>query len=245
MKILFICAGNICRSVIAECVARERAREMLGGRAGVFSFESSGISAENDSAPHPECMRALELLGMSAVDSTSSITDSEHMERADIAVTMTRQQCYVLAGRFAENRRKCFSLLDLNGALETLLDWRGADLGAAGSALAMPAEELEDALGAAADTVRRAPREEMRALAGVPLTIRELMTLFSPCFHQVSGVHDPVGGTPEEYECCARLIDTEVTLMLKGLLALAATEANTPSPFRGEGRGGGERLTGV
>lgn len=226
MRILFICAGNICRSVIAECVARERARELLGVRSSVFAFESSGISAENEQAPHPECLSALEILGIRDVEAKSSVTDPEHMERADIAVAMTRQQCYMLAGRFTENRRKCFSLLDVNGAIETLLEWRGADLRAATSAPAMPAAELEGALQKATISLTSAPREEMRALAGVPLTIRELMTLFSPCFHQVSGVHDPVGGKQEEYEHCARLIDAEVTLLLRGLLALAATEVS-------------------
>ena len=58
---------------------------------------------------------------------------------------------------------------------------------------------------------RGTPRELFIPLEGVPLNVLELMTLFAPCFYQVSGVHDPMGGTEEELESCARQLDREVT----------------------------------
>ena len=222
MRILFVCAGNICRSVIAECVAKERARQMLGGAACALEVESGGINAESDSAPHPECRRALELIDVPFSGTTSTLVDEGHMAAADLVITMTRQQCYVLASRFPEHRRKCFSLIEMNGAIETLLSGREREGETRGRPGALPEADVRRLLDSAVDSLHGASRELMRPLAGVPMDVRELMTLFSPCFYQVSGIHDPLGGTEDEIERCASQIDREVTAILEGLLALGA-----------------------
>lgn len=211
---------------MAECIIRARADELLGDLSGSFTSESCGLKADDDSPPHPEALRALEALGIPTCDTNSVLIDREHMERADLAMTMTRQQCYVLAGQFPESGRKCFSLVEVNGAIEMLLEARGASIdGQDWGSLArkLGADELEDALEQAAQSVKSIPREEVRQMPGVPMDVRELMTLFAPCFYQASGIHDPLGGTEEESDRCARLVDQEVTLLVKGLLALALT----------------------
>jgi protein-tyrosine-phosphatase len=226
MQLLFICAGNIMRSVIAECVVRARTDELLGVVAGVITSESCGLKAEEDTPPHPEALRTLEKLGIAACDTNSALVDREHMERADLAMTMTRQQCYVLAGNFPEFGGKCFSLVEVNGAIEMLLEARGVSLDRtdwAGLARAMGLKQLDAALDRAVQEIRSIPREDVRQIPGVPMDVRELMTLFAPCFYQASGIHDPLGGTEEESDRCARLVDREVTLLVKGLLALALT----------------------
>lgn len=225
MHLLFICAGNIMRSVIAECVVRARAGELLGVLAGTVTSESCGLKAEEDSPPHPEALRALENLGVPACDTNSVLIDRDHMERAALAMTMTRQQCYVLAGRFPEYGRKCFSLVEVNGAIEMLLEARGASVeGQDWASLArLDPRDLEAALDRAVESIRSIPREEVRQIPGVPMDVRELMTMFAPCFYQASGIHDPLGGTEEECDQCARLVDREVTLLVKGMLALALT----------------------
>jgi protein-tyrosine-phosphatase len=226
MQLLLICAGNIMRSVIAECVVRARADELLGVAAGAISAESCGLKAEEDTPPHPEALRTLEKLGITACDTNSVLVDAEHMERADLAMTMTRQQCYVLAGTFPDFGGKCFSLVEANGAIEMLLEARGVSLDGTdwGSlARAMGPEQLDSALDCAVQEIRSIPREDVRQIPGVAMDVRELMTLFAPCFYQASGIHDPLGGTEEESDRCARLVDREVTMLMKGLLALATT----------------------
>lgn len=225
MRILFVCAGNIMRSVIAERVFETRAEEILGDSAAALEVESGGISAEDETAPHPDCLRALEKLGIEGRETTSTRTDDEQLQRCDLVLTMTRQQSYIMASDFPEHRGKIFSVIEINGAIETILDQMGASVGGddwrASGGLSEP--ELGEAAARAVDILRSAPRERMRPLAGVPMTIRELMTMFTPCFNQVSGIHDPLGGTAEEVERCAKQIEREVTAFLKGLLTLAIT----------------------
>ncbi|MCJ7653568.1 MAG: hypothetical protein MUO75_07700, partial [Actinobacteria bacterium] len=175
-------------------------------------------------APHSECVRALEILGIPDNETTASRVSSELMKRSDLAITMTRQQCYQMAHKFPEYKRRCFAIIEINGAIETILESRGTaleDRDWEKLAIGLPDAELSEALDAAASALQGAPRELMRPIPGVPLDVRELMTLFSTCFYQVSGVHDPIGGTEEETERCARQIDTEVTRLLRGMLALA------------------------
>lgn len=231
MKILFVCAGNLLRSVISECVFSDRARELLGDASSVFEVESSGLEAksgETGSYPHPDSLRALACIGLPDHDVTPTKTDEEHMRRSDLAITMTRQQCYVMANRFPDYKHKCFSLLEVNGALWTMTDGGqpGIDDGGLETlAAGVAPRDLSAGLERVAASLTSTPRELFMPLEGVKLNVLELMTLFAPCFYQVSGVHDPMGGTEEELERCARQLDREVTRLLRRLVALALTHA--------------------
>lgn len=226
MRLLFICAGNIMRSVMAECVLEARASELLGGAAEVMTSESCGLKAEAGSPPHPEALKALEELGIPARDVVSSLADETMMERADLALTMTRQQCYVLASRFPAEKGKCYSLVEVNGALEMLLEERGLSLAGEdwpSRARAMDPAELSARLAEVVRSIRDIPRESVRQIPGMVMDVRELMTKFAPCFYQASGIHDPLSGTDEDMVRCAELVDREVTALVNGLLALATT----------------------
>ncbi len=228
IKILFICSGNIMRSVISECLFAARAGELLGRSDSIFSVGSCGLEAVTDMPPHSDALAALEYLGVPLIETAAARADEERLADCDLAVTMTRQQSYVLASRFPAERRKYFSMMEINGAIETLLEIRGTGLDErdwmAEARLLRP-EELRRRLGLAVNVLHHSIRELMRPLAGVPLNIVELLTLFSPCFHQVSGVHDPIGGSREETHRCASILDREVTMLLRGLVALALSES--------------------
>lgn len=227
MKILFVCTGNICRSVIAEEVFRFRAKEILGERDSLFEVESSGLDAETGEPPNPECLEALGKIGISPGEHHSRMLNLEQISDSDLVVTMTRQQSYVMASRFPEHKSRFFSLIELNGAIETLsgAPVKPPDVAALRGS---PQEELRRSLASAAGIVRSASRIEMRPIAGVPLSITELMTRFSTCFNQVSGVHDPIGGTAREYYRCAVQLKDEVTDLVHGLLNLALSEQAPP-----------------
>lgn len=209
---------------MAECILRARADEMLGGAAGALTAESCGIAADVDRPPHPEALRALEKLGIPVCDTAASMADAAHMGRADFALTMTRQQCYKLAGRIPAEARKCYSLVEMNGAIEMLLEEMGRGLDDrdwAAVARAQGEKGLDAALDEAGVEIKGIPREKVRQIPGVDMDVRRLMTDFAPCFYQASGIHDPLSGTAQDMEHCARLIDREVTSLVKGLLALA------------------------
>lgn len=227
VNILFICAGNLMRSVISECLLFARAHDLLGPVEGLFTAESCGLEAVPDMPPHDDAVAALEHLGVPLVETGAVRADEDLLARCDLAVTMTRQQSYILASRFPADRRKYFSLMELNGAVETLLLMRSTGIDErdwTAEARRLEPGDLMGGLELAVAALHSSTRETMRPLAGVPLSIVELLTLFSPCFHQVSGVHDPIGGTREETFKCAAILDREVTLLLRGLIALAVTE---------------------
>lgn len=210
MKLHFVCTGNLLRSVLCERLAVEKSPVILGEAARELEVSSSGLEADPGHPAHPDCELALEKLGLACVIPAPARTTEEIVSGADLVTAMTRQQCYVLASRFPEHRRKLFSLVETNGAIETLMDGRPSP----GQA------ESSGALNRAARALRQARRETMRPLPGVPMDTRQLMTLFGPCFYQVSGIHDPMGGTRDEVERCARLLEREITKLLEGLLAL-------------------------
>jgi len=214
------------RSVISECVLRELARTFLGESSGILNTESCGLEAQPDAPPHGDAVLALEHLGVPVCDTGASRAEEEHLRRCDLAITMTRQQSYVMANLFPENMNRYFSLIEINGAIETLLERRGESIDSGDwieQARGMPSDDLDRRLREAAAFLATQRREFMKPLAGVPLNIYELMTLFSTCFHQVSGIHDPIGGASAEKFKCADLLDKEVTMLLHGLLALACT----------------------
>ena len=175
MRLLFVCAGNIMRSVMAECILRARSDEMLAGAAGALTSESCGIAVEREMPPHPEALRALEKLGIPVCETNASMADSEQMARADLALTMTRQQCYKLASRFLDDAPKCYSLVEVNGAIEMLLEDRGLELDGADwawEARALGADELARALQAAAAEIKAIPRDKVRQIPGVDIADR-------------------------------------------------------------------------
>lgn len=71
LNILFVCAGNIMRSVISECLLKARSEELLGESAVLLAAESCGLEAENDAAPHGDAIMALEYLGVPVLDTTA------------------------------------------------------------------------------------------------------------------------------------------------------------------------------
>lgn len=224
MKLLFVCAGNIMRSYMAECILSARVARMLGDDARLFESESCGIAADNNRPPHPAALMSLEKLGVDPVDTTAAMADLGHLEWADFALAMTRQQCYKLAGRFPSEALKCYSLVEMNGALEMLLEERSITLDGqdwAGRAKAAGHVSLEAGLLRAVLAIKAIPRESVRQIPGVYMDVRQLMTNFAPCFYQASGIHDPLNGTQKDMDDCARLVDREVTTLVKGMLALA------------------------
>ncbi|HEX9528470.1 MAG TPA: hypothetical protein VF951_13310, partial [Streptosporangiaceae bacterium] len=64
--ILFVCTGNVCRSVIAERLARRGLRARLGADARRFRVASAGIAGLDGCPVHPYTAEALSWLGADA-----------------------------------------------------------------------------------------------------------------------------------------------------------------------------------
>jgi protein-tyrosine phosphatase len=57
--ILFVCTGNVCRSVLAERLARRGIRARLGDEAARFAVRSAGTAARDGEPMHPYTRHAL------------------------------------------------------------------------------------------------------------------------------------------------------------------------------------------
>lgn len=89
-RILFICHGNICRSVTAEFVFRRMAEE--AGAGGRFEADSAATSREETGNPiYPMAMRALEAHGIhGARHAARQVTPADY-DRFDMLIVMDEE----------------------------------------------------------------------------------------------------------------------------------------------------------
>ena len=106
MKLLFVCTGNICRSLMAERIAAKLAAE----RGLAVEARSCGIAAEGYFQPPPEIAAALKPLGLTPDAHRAQLVGRELLFWCDQALTMTRRQKDVVLDTFPEFSSKVFVL---------------------------------------------------------------------------------------------------------------------------------------
>ncbi|WP_167762079.1 hypothetical protein [Blastococcus sp. CT_GayMR20] len=89
-RILLVCTGNICRSAFAERLGRAWLEETLGQDVGILHVASAGTRAVVGSAMHPDSALVLRGFGVEAGDFRARQLRAEHVDRADLVLTMTR-----------------------------------------------------------------------------------------------------------------------------------------------------------
>lgn len=126
MKILFICSGNTCRSPLAEAFFRD----MTGDE---HQVRSAGVTASNGDPASSHVVRILEERGIS-IHHQSQRVNWELMDWADLVLTMTQGNYYLLLANFPEMREKFHCLKEFLGEKDDLdvLDPFGKDLDAYG-----------------------------------------------------------------------------------------------------------------
>ena len=96
-RILFVCAGNTCRSPMAEAVMKSILK--VKGIKGV-SVKSAGLAATDGDKMSKNSQKALKVRGISAFGYgfKSKRLTREMVERADLVVTMTSEYRAYLSG---------------------------------------------------------------------------------------------------------------------------------------------------
>jgi protein-tyrosine-phosphatase len=137
-RVLLVCTGNICRSAMAERLARAYLDEQLGEDAAAVEVLSAGTQAVVGSEMHPFSALVLCGFGAQAGDFRAQQLADAHARDADLTLTMTRAHRRDVLAAAPRAMTRIFTLRE---AAE-LLDLVGEDVEIAGADLPERARSL-------------------------------------------------------------------------------------------------------
>ena len=98
-KILFVCTGNTCRSVMAEWIFNQKIRER--SLENQFKADSAGVAAMPGSPASKHSITVIEKLGGDLSDHKSQKATVELVSGYDLVLTMTEDQKHLLEKNLA------------------------------------------------------------------------------------------------------------------------------------------------
>jgi protein-tyrosine phosphatase len=110
--VLFVCTGNICRSPIAERVARAYVDEVLGEHMDGFRLASAGTHAVVGSGVHPLSSAVLTALGGDPAGFAARQLTDDMAGSADLALGLTRSHRRAVLRRAPRGLSRTFTLLE-------------------------------------------------------------------------------------------------------------------------------------
>jgi protein-tyrosine phosphatase len=90
--VLFVCHGNLCRSPLAEYLARAALRTHRDPAAANLTVASAGTHAVPDRSMHPHALSVLADRGLDGVPFRSRTLTPQLVETSDLVLTATRAQ---------------------------------------------------------------------------------------------------------------------------------------------------------
>ncbi len=123
MRILFVCSANTCRSPMAEALLKEQVKYQN------IEVRSAGVSALNGDPTLSYAQSILEERGINYSHQSQRI-NPELMEWANLVLTMTKTQKYILLAMFPEIGKQIFTLKEFVGEKENpdINNPKGSDL---------------------------------------------------------------------------------------------------------------------
>jgi protein-tyrosine-phosphatase len=128
-RVLFVCTGNICRSPVAERLARGYLEAALGPESAAFHVASAGTHAVVGSGVHPDSAGVLIALGGDAEGFAARQLTDELAAEADLVLTMTREHRHAVLKRVPRGLARTYTLreaADLASLVPAGLDLPGA-----------------------------------------------------------------------------------------------------------------------
>ncbi len=124
MKLLFVCTGNVCRSLMAERLALDLARR----RGLPLEARSCGVAAEGWYRVPAEAWAALKEAGVAESPHRARLAERALLAWADSVLVMTARQREVLRDQFPEHRAKIALLREAAGLSGEVADPIGKPL---------------------------------------------------------------------------------------------------------------------
>jgi protein-tyrosine-phosphatase len=113
-RLFFVCTANICRSPIAEGLARALATE-----AGLsVESRSGGTLGWIDKPAAPNSVKVMKGLGIDISGHRSQGVELEHMDWADFVLVMEMKHASILRERFPQHNDKIMVLANFGGLYE-------------------------------------------------------------------------------------------------------------------------------
>jgi protein-tyrosine phosphatase len=112
-RILFVCTGNSCRSVMAEGLFKK----LTEARSGKFQVTSAGISAIEGFPATPETIEAMEKEGVDVSGHRSRRLTPEMVKAADRIFVMEEIHKELILSMVPEARNKVFLLTEFSPAV--------------------------------------------------------------------------------------------------------------------------------
>ncbi len=106
MNVLFVCAGNTCRSPMAEEIADD-----IGDRSSNFEFKSAGTFACEGDPASSEAVQVMEEIGLDIEKHRSTQFSKELAEWADLILAMEAKHIEEMEAMAPEEEAKMHTLL--------------------------------------------------------------------------------------------------------------------------------------
>jgi protein-tyrosine phosphatase len=197
-RVLYVCTGNICRSPLAERLARHELERRLGPQAGLIEVTSAGTHGLTGHQMYAEAATVLAGAGGDPAGFAARLMEADHVIRADLVLTATREHRAAAVRLDPRASGRTFTIREF-GRL-------GAEVDPSVLPLADPLARL------------RAAVEEAAAHRG----------LVGPESPDDDDVPDPYGGPAQGYEEAGRLIGAATAATVDLLAAAVAQNAPLP-----------------
>ena len=189
-EILFVCYANLCRSPMAELLARQAFDQTFGVLGSVVVTSSAGTRAYAGSAMHQNSAAVLAASGVDPSAFLSRTVDSSVLATADLVVTAAREHRAACAELAPGKVRRAFTLRQFT--------------------------RLVDAVGTVPGLAEQTVPGRLHALLGRVDSTRHLVP---PVAGALDDLPDPVSQPIEAFEECADEIRRSLNRMMRVIAA--------------------------